>query len=434
MKAPIAFKDTIMKKRFTFLFTGLVLCCALLHELPAQTTLDSLGSDELLFKARDLAFNGMRDSARVLLRIALEKSPNYADLRILLARTYAWDGRREEARNELKTVLRKQPNYVDAISASIDVELWDDKPEEALRICIAALRKNPNDEDLLLHKAKILRGLNRENEALITVSSLEDINPSNTEVLKVRESIESDFMMQGITVNDTYDWYSRIYDPTHLAYLQYNHLTNFGTVIGRLNIRRRAAKDGLQFEVESYPRIVNGLYMYVSYGFAGSSSSLFPVHRGGLEAFFKLPSSFEGSFGVRYLNFGSGSDVTMYTGTIGYYYRDFWFSLRPFITPNSVSFSRSFSFTTRYYYDGIAEEYFSAKIGAGFSPDERNYDPTNRNVYLLKAQSFGIGWQKPIGTYSLLNVNFDYTKQEVIFSPGSYVEGYSISAGYRYKF
>lgn len=423
-----------MKKRFTVLFTGVILIVILLQCTMAQKSLDSLDSDEIFFRARELAFNGKRDSARVLLKMALKKSPDYSDIRILLARTYAWDGRRDEARKELKTVLRKAPNYKDAISASIDVELWDDKPEEALKLCVGALRKSPNDEDYLLHKAKILRILNRDNEALITATILEEINPSNTDVLKFRESIESDFMMQGFTVNETYDWYSDIYDPTHIAYLQYNHATILGTMIARLNVRRRGSKDGFQGEVESYPRIVKGVYAYVSYGFAGRSSSLFPEHRGGLELFFKLPSSFESSIGVRYLNFGPGNDVTMYTGTVGYYYRDYWFSLRPFVTPSSVSFSRSLSFTTRYYYDGSAEEYFSVKIGAGFSPDESNYDPTNGNVYLLKAQSVGIGWQKPIGTISLLTATVDYTNQEAAFRAGKYVEGYSVSVGYRYKF
>ena len=74
------------------------------------------------------------------------------------------------------------------------------------------------------------------------------------------------------------------------------------------------------------------------------------------------------------------------------------------------------------------------KAGAGFSPDERNYYPTNENVYLLKARSFGIGWQKPIGIYSLLNVGADYTRQELSFRLGEYVEVYSFSIGYRYKF
>ncbi|MEW5797701.1 MAG: YaiO family outer membrane beta-barrel protein [Bacteroidota bacterium] len=395
---------------------------------------ESLGSDELFTLAREKAFNGERDSARILLHAALKKSPSYADVRIFLARTYAWDGMRNEARNEIQNVLRQDPKNNEALSVAIDVEMWDEKPEEAFTFCLRALRTYPNDEEFLLKKARILRDLNREDEALITLSILEEINPSNPEIQRIRESIKSTFIMQGISANETYDSYSKIFDPTHLTYIQYNRSTYFGSIIGRMNYRYRAGKSGVQGEFDAYPRIMSGLYAYLNYGFAGSSSSLFPAHRAGLEAFFKLPSSFEGSFGGRYLNFGTGSDVTIYTGSLGYYYKDFWFSLRPYITPSNVSFSRSLNVAVRWYYAGSAEEYFSGKIGAGFSPDERNYDPANGNVYYLKAQSFGIGWQKPLGIYSLLTMTFDLTKQELTFNPGEYVTVYSLSAGYRYKF
>lgn len=394
----------------------------------------SLGSDELFTLARELAFNGQRDSARVLLRMALKKSPTYADIRTFLARTYAWDGLRNDARKEIRIVLQQDPKNSEALSVAMDIEMWDDKPEKALTFCLRALRTYPNDEDFLLRKARLLRDLNREDEALITLSILEDINPSNPGIPVLRESIKSSFIMQGISANETYDSYSKIFDPTHLAHVQYNRSTYFGSIIGRVNYRYRTGKSGVQGEVDAYPRIVSGVYAYVNYGFAGSSSSLFPEHRAGLEAFFKLPSRFEGSFGVRYLNFGPGSDVTIYTGSLGYYFKDYWFSLRPYVTPSNISFSRSLSFTTRWYYAGSAEEYFSGKIGAGFSPDERNYDPANGNVYYLKAQSFGIGWQKPLGIYSLLTLTFDVTNQELAFSPGEYVTVYSFSAGYRFKF
>ncbi len=412
-----------------------VLCILFISQVIfSQTMLDSLDADELFDRARKLAFNSQRDSARQLLKLALQESPNYVDIRIFYARTLAWDGLRNEARQEMKTVFSQKPFNTEALLFAIDVELWDDKPSEALKICVTALRKFPNHEEFLLQKAKILRDLNRENEALITLTILEDINPSNPEVPKIRESIKSNFIMQGISASESYDWYNKVYDPNHLVALQYNRSTYFGSVIARLNYRNTRGKDGFQIEVDAYPRIVSGIYAYISYGFAGTSSSLFSEHRAGLEAFFKLPESFEGSFGARYLNFGTGNDITIYTGSLGYYYKDYWFSLRPFVTPSSISFSRSINITSRWYYDGTADEYASMKAGAGFSPDERNYDPTNSNVYLLKARSFGIGWQKPLGIFSLLTVSVDYTRQELSFSPGEFVEVYSFSIGYRYKF
>jgi YaiO family outer membrane protein len=425
------FKNILFRKKLSALFIF-----AFSQILFSQTMLDSLDADELFNRARPLAFNGQRDSARQLLKLALEESPNYVDIRIFYARTLAWDGMRDEARKELRTVFNQKPFNIEALLFAIDVEMWDDKPGEALKICVTALRKFPNNEEFLLQKAKILRALNRENEALITLTILEDINPSNPEVPAMRESIKSNFIMQGISASETYDWYNKVFDPNHLIALQYNRSTYFGSVIARLNYRNTRGKDGFQIEVDAYPRIISGIYAYVSYGFAGSSSSLFSEHRAGLEAFFKLPEKFEGSFGARYLNFGPGNDITIYTGSFGYYYKDYWFSLRPFVTPSSISFSRSIGLTTRWYYDGTADEYASLKAGTGFSPDERHIDPTNGSVYFLNARSFGVGWQKPFGIYSLFTANIDYAKEEHSFKKGviEYIEVYSFSIGYRYKF
>ncbi|MDP1678400.1 MAG: YaiO family outer membrane beta-barrel protein [Bacteroidota bacterium] len=403
--------------------------------LISQTVLDSLDSEELFARARVLAFNSQRDSARQLLILAMQESPTYADIRIFYARTLAWDGMRNEARKELRTVFSQKPFNIEALLFAIDVELWDKQPTEALKICVTALRKFPNNEEFLIQKAKTLQALNREEDALVTLSILEDINRSNPEIPKIRESIKSHSIMQGIEVSEKYDGYNKYYGSNHLLTIQYNRSTYLGAIIGRLNYRNTQGRDGFQVEVDAYPLILNGIYGYVNYGFAGSaSSSLFPEHRAGLEVFFKLPSSFESSFGGRYLNFGLGNDIAIYTGSLEYYYEDFWFSLRPYITSNNISFSRSLNITSRWYYGGTAEEYASMRAGTGFSPDERNYDPSNGKVYFLNAQSFGVGWQKPFGIYSLLTIGLDYTKQEVAFKLGDYVQMYSVLVGYRYKF
>jgi YaiO family outer membrane protein len=400
----------------------------------AQSQYERLSSDELFTLAREKAFNKDHGAARHLLRIALNKTPDDTDVRLFLARVYAWDKIMDSSRIELARVLRRIPNNIEALSFSIDLELWDNHPDQALQICNRTLRRFPGSEELLMKKVKILHSLKRDDEALVTLSILEDVNPSNGEIRTMRETIRADYVLQGITVHDTYDRYSNTYASSHLVYLQYNRSVYFGTAFVRLNLRNQNNVTGLQGEIDLYPRITNGIYAYLNYGFAGTSSLLFPEHRVGAEAFFKLPHAFEGSLGLRYLAFGNGTDVLMYTGTVGYYYNDFWFSLRPFVIPGSISFSRSLLFSARYYYDGSADEYFSARFGAGFSPDERNYDPGNKKIYFLSAQSYGLGWQQPIGFTSLLLINIDYTKQELINTPGSFVDVLTIAAGYRYKF
>lgn len=390
--------------------------------------------DSLFSVARELAFAGQRDSARTLLNRALEVSPDYTDIRIFLARTLAWDRRFDEARKVLEQVFIQDSKNYEAYAVAIELEVWDGKYEEALIYCERALQVYPTDEFFLLKKANILHTLQRDTEALLVVSILEKINRAHPETEKLRQTIARSSLSQEVLVNETVDAYSQYFAPFHLLSLQYNTLLKIGTISARVNYRIRGNTAGVQGELEAYPKITDGVYAYLNYGFAGASSLLFPVHRVGAEMFFKMPSNLEASLGGRLLTFTSGSDVSLYTGSIGYYYKDFWFSLRPFLTAKNISVSRSYNFSARWYYDGRAEEFVSGRIGAGFSPDERNYDPSAETVYFLKAESYGVWWQKPIGDYSIVTLIFDFTNQELTFKRGEYVKVYSISVGYRYKF
>lgn len=396
----------------------------------AQPALDSLGTEDLFFRARTLAFNGQRDSARILLRAALAKSPSYADIRILLARTYAWDGQRDEARRELKIVLKEKPNYLDALNAALDVEMWDDKLNEALVLCNTALRYFPNEEDLIVRRVKIYRDMNKDVEALFSLSILEDINRTNPNIEPLRESIKTKSLLNSVSASYSYDWFEGTrFDPRESYTLQYSRVTPYGSMMLKLNSAQRFGNIGRQLEFDAYPKIVSGIYAYVNYGYSWTKN--FPKHRFGLEPFFKLPESFEGSIGTRFLFFGS-SPVDIYTASVGYYYGNYWFSLRTYLTPGTVQLSRSLSLTIRQYFGGDGT-YAFVKGGAGSSPDEDNYiDTSGTKINLLKSQSAGAGFQWVIDNQSTVDLSADYKFEEVV--PGTMISNYSLSIGYKYKF
>ncbi|MFZ4620346.1 MAG: YaiO family outer membrane beta-barrel protein [Bacteroidota bacterium] len=395
----------------------------------AQKALDSLGTEELFFRARDLAFNGQRDSARVLLKKAIQKSPSYVDLRILLARTYAWDGRRNEARQELKSVLAERPKYLDALYAALDVEMWDDKLDDALIVCNTALRYYPNEEELLVRRAKIYHGMNKDVEALFTISILEDINRTNPNIELLRETISTKTLLNSVSLSYTYDRFSERFDPREAFTLQYSRVTPYGTAMLKLNSARRFGNMGRQLEFDAYPKIVSGIYAYVNYGYSWTKN--FPKHRFGLEPFFKLPESFEGSAGMRLLFFNS-SPVDIYTVSLGYYFGNYWISLRSYLTPGPTEISRSLSLTVRQYFGGDGT-YAFLKAGAGSSPDDEHFtDTTGTKIDLLKSQSVGTGMQWVIDNRSIVDLSLDYSYEEVV--RGFLVNNYSISLGYKFKF
>jgi len=149
---------------------------------------------------------------------------------------------------------------------------------------------------------------------------------------------------------------------------------------------------GIQPEVDLCPRISNGVYGYFDYGY--SESSLFPVHRAGGEIYKKLPKGLEASAGLRYLNFSATSTVFIYTGSIGWYYKDYWISFRPFVTQGTpLSYTLSLR---RYFKD--ADNYPGVTGGVGFSPDDHRMQSSNglstNNIYILQTQKFGVIWKK----------------------------------------
>jgi YaiO family outer membrane protein len=401
----------------------------------AQIDTLKLSSEKLFSLARDKAFAGQRGEARRLCRIILARSPSYSDARILLGQTYAWDGRWDEARVEFRQVLDNNPSNMDALKALLDLEIWDERFNKALEIADRGLSSLPSDEDFLLNKARALKGLGRNREALLVLLKLEEINPSLAEIASLRRSIETTSMLNGAGVNYSSDRFSGVYDPMHYAYVQLSRWTAYGTIFARMNYSRRFGTSGVQWETDLYPRLGNGVYAYLNYGF--SNSDLFPKHRAGAEIFTKLPSSYEGSLGFRHLYFGSSSAVTIYTGSFGYYFGNYWISFRPYFIPNDAGLAKSASLTLRRYL-GDAENFITLRAGAGFSADERtiqsNIGFQGQEVFYLQSQTIGIGWQQSFATYFVLVATFDVTNQELGFSPGNYVVMYSSSLGVRVRF
>jgi YaiO family outer membrane protein len=413
------------------LISVLSFCCFQIHAQDWK----ALNSDELFAKARELAFNGSREEAREVLKYALEKSPEYHDLRILLARTYAWDGKRNDARQELQIVLNKSPRNEDAISALTDVEIWDDQYEQALSIVNNGLSHYPNAEDFLYKKASILDNLKRPDEALLVLNQLLNINPSHKKATLLMESIKTGNMKYVAGVNYGLDYFSRTYDPAHYASAQLARTNNWGSSILRFNYSHRFSTNGSQVEVDLYPRIVNGVYAYLNYGI--SQSTLFPKHRLGAEVYTKLPRSFEASAGFRYLFFDSESKVIIYTGSVGWYFKNYWLSIRPYITPGGPGTSFSIATTLRRYFKD-ANNYIGITGGLGFSPDDRRIQSVSGlsadAIYVLKSQRAGIMWQKTFLTTWETNVSYSLGRQELSFDQGEYVLIHSLTLSVRKKF
>jgi YaiO family outer membrane protein len=89
-------------------------------------------------------------------------------------------------------------------------------------------------------------------------------------------------------------------------------------------------------------------------------------------------------------------------------------------------------------YVGELETFVSLHAGAGFSADERQIQSstgfTGQEVFYLKSQTMGVGWQQSLSATALLLTSLDVTNQELSFNLGNYVTMYSLSLGFQTRF
>jgi YaiO family outer membrane protein len=364
-------------------------------------------SDELFQKAREYAFK-KNDylSAKEFCKEALVKSPNYSDISVFLGRLYTWDKMYDSARTVLYGVINRDPSNYDAYNAAIDMEYWSDSYEQALKISETAIKQYPKSEEFLLKKTRVLGAMKNYSEAFGTLEALFAINNTYPDAILYAERLKEEVRINAVTLTYDYDSFDKTFDPWHAVSLAYSRQTSVGSVIGRINYANRFLENGVQFEVDMYPRFAEGLYAYLNAGY--SKDNIFPQYRLGASLYYSLPLSFEIDAGIRYLNFGS-SDVKIYTGALGKYYSNFWFSLRSYITPSISRASYSYSLLVRYYLLG-ADDYITVSGGWGISPDDR----ANYSGNLLVSRKFSAEYQTKLSSIIIGYISAGISGEEFV--------------------
>jgi YaiO family outer membrane protein len=303
-------------------------------------------------------------------------------------------------------VIGAAPGYADARDALIDVERWSGNLIEALRLCDEGIATSPNIESFRNKRALVLEAMNDLKEATATVKKLLAMNSGHAEAKVLLERLEYSKQEYKLTLDYAYDVFDKTFDPWHQVSVSLNRQLSLGPLIGRLNYAHRFGRDAVQYEVDFYPRIRRGTYLYLNAGY--SANSIFPEYRLGSEVYQSLPRSYEASLGFRRLQF-PGSGVTIYTGSLGKYYRNYWFSFRPYVTPSSIGASASYSGTVRIYLDD-ADRYFTFSAGAGSFPDERN---TTLDTFRLRTAKVSVDGRFRMGRGLFGTATAGFDTQEI---------------------
>jgi len=362
-------------------------------------------SGEMFERARQLAFSGEREEARTLCLEILERQPDHWDARILLGRLYAWDKRFDEARRELTGVVEAQPAYADARNALIDVELWSDHPEAALVLAEAGLALEPDDADFEFARARAYAQLKQYEASAEAAERTLALDPEYEQAKRLLRRVYDNILGNRATVEYEYESFDDDLDAWQLLYLQYQRTHGFGSMLYRLNLARRFNEDGVQVEIDSYPTIRAGTYLYLNLGL--SDSDLFPDFRIGGEVYQAIRGGWEASGGFRYLDFGS-NDVTVITGTAAKYKGNHWIQFRPNYVIGGSGGAFSGNIEYRRYFGG-RYEWVGVIVGGGVDIEE---NVVARQQDELDSVGISFRLRKKITHKFLLRANLGRREQE----------------------
>ncbi len=377
--------------------------------------------EELFKHAQNLAFSNQWKEARAFAQQALVINPKYFDAKVLIGRTFAWEQKYDSARLEIMPVITSDTAHCDALDAMIDIEFWSKNYPEALKWCNIALTFYPNNRDILLKKAQILIAMGNDEEARAILALLLGLDPNSYEVNALLASMHK--YRNRIALEHTFDFFREPYTHRwHMTSLQYQRDEKWGTIIGKCNMAQLVTANewypsnaGFQAEVDAYPIIRPGTYLYLNGGI--SLSTLFPFLRFGFEPFQSLGKGWEVSAGGRYLFYDTNlmaSKVTILTGSISKYFSNNWLSFRPYWAMTSSNFSQSYFVFYRHYL-GIPENYIGGALGVGLSPDE-NY---NRTAYYgnssLSSYRFRFDIQHKLSKQFILRCLTGYTYEKYTY-------------------
>lgn len=391
------------------------------------------GDPDIAFEsARKLAFNQQRKQAQDTLLFILTKYPDYHDIRSFLATTYSWDGEYKKARKEFSYILDKDSKRKETWIAAIKNELWGDMPFAALKMSYEALKNFPADAELLYLKASAQENTNNPLDALSTIQLVLNQNPEDQKAKDYKATLYNKLSLNTIGINASVDFYSETFDPMQYYTFKYGRQTKYGSIIAKVNFNRRFNENGAQYEVDLYPKISKGFYAYLNLGL--SHSFLFPDIRYGAELYKSLPRSFEASLGFRSLKYDT--TTTIFTGSVGWYSGNSYWSFRPYITPGDTGSSKSGTLTYRKYRSD-AENYLGFTFGMGFSP-ENNQNNISGNIATfvdLKSQRLNVLYYfSSSNKQNNWGTQFGITHQEKSFDQGNYLWIYSLTLSWELKF
>lgn len=401
-------------------------------------------------KAREFAYVGNYSEAKKILfdtKYDDVESPN-AD--ILLARTLSWTGNYDEARGKFNSIIAKYKRNEALWIAAIKNELYADNNATALGLSNKALEYVTNNEDIIRLRSLAQKRIEHQeypkkswvDEERLAVkksnnTSAENIKNSKKSDKTVKAKVEKVEPKNRVSIRNSFRVFDQRYDPTIASTISYKRQTKYGSIIPKINYANRLGKQGVQYDLDLYPKLAKKIYAFVNYGF--SNAELYPSHKVSTDVYFSLPGSIEFSAGGRYMVFDN-RNIKVISNSLGHYRSNYYFSLRSYITPksNGLTSVSGGLLVRKYLRDG--DNYFGVTAGLGYSPELRQFfsdgNLLSESLLFTESQRLGMEYQFSAKTNpnNVYKANFGVTRQELSFDAGKFFLAFSAGLTYNVNF
>ena len=236
-----------------------------------------------------------------------------------------------------------------------------------------------------------------------------------------------------LTIRNLYTTFDKIYDPLFFSGIAYQHRTKFGLIIPGINYANRFSSQGLQYELTLYPKFSKKVYAFLNYGY--SNASIYPNHNFAGDIYVVLPKNWEISGGGRHV-ITPTNKVSSITNSLGYYYGNYYFSLRTYITPQPSRLTQLSGDVLVRKYLRDAQNYLGFNFGVGFTPELQQLTSGGEllaeTLLFVESQRLRFEYQFTSKTNRhIYETNLSVQRQELVFDSGNFVWG--VSAGITYS-
>ncbi|MGB6153030.1 MAG: YaiO family outer membrane beta-barrel protein [Pricia sp.] len=393
------------------------------------------------------ASKGNHGSAQNTLLQIVAEHPDDLKARALLASTYSWSTRYDEARDTFNAVTSQEKNNREVWISSIKNELYAKRSATALGLSNKALMFITGDSEIERLREMALQQIRdqkypetgwfdqgaepkakRKEKAIVEQPKVID----TTGIVPI-SPVDKDVLNNRLSIRNAYTVFDQRYDPIIASSVSYKRQTLAGSIIPRINYNHRNKIDGVQYELDFYPKFSKRFYAYLNYGI--SKASIYPNSKVGGDLYVNLPGAMEFSAGGRHINFDT-QDVSVVTNSLGHYRGNYYFSLRSYITPLPDRLTRVSGNLLVRKYGKDAENYMGLNVGMGYSPELRQLisgdELLAETLLYVASQRLSFEYQfTGKNSPNIYRANMGITRQELAFDSGNYF--WSVMAGLTYQ-